>query len=469
MRLNTILTTLTSFLILVSSYAQPIEDEIKKGEKAREQLEQQIGNYDHNASKYLQGIGQRLVANLENPVFDYRYGILDMSDPNALALPGGYIFFSRGILILANSEDELAGIMGHEMIHVHKHHSRKSQKKSIFTGILKIPGAIVGAFSPVAGGILMTPGSLFDAGYSRNHEKQADELGVKLAANSGYDPNALVTIFGKIADEAKIKTGEEEQRSFYDTHPYTPKRVENVNKTIRKLDYSQTANIAADHKAFLGKMEGIVIGDNPANGVFLDSLFVHPGLNFTFAYPNGWSGNNTPKAVGLISADQKAQLMFTVADTVISPGEIAEEFVKIYHNYYGLKPVRNEEIEINGFPAHILSYEGNSDGVLVLLNLLWLNRNDRSYQFALLCIDKYKDVIENMANSLHTMTEAERDLIQITLIHSVQAKEGEDLTDLSTRTGNVLDEQYTALINNVNPNEKLAEGQWIKIGVSRKY
>ena len=157
MREVKILTILCCILISVFSFAQPTEKDISNAEQARELINQQIGSYDHKAVDYPHDIGQRLVSNLENPLQDYRYGILDMSEPNALALPDGFIYFSRGILLLANSEDELAGIMGHETIHVARYHSRKTQKKSIITGIFKIPGAIVGAFSPVAGGILMNP------------------------------------------------------------------------------------------------------------------------------------------------------------------------------------------------------------------------------------------------------------------------------------------------------------------------
>jgi len=469
MRLNTFFTILISFLITASSFTQSIEREIAQGEEANEQLKQHIGFYEHSSSAYLNTIGQRLVSNLDYQMFDYRFGILDMTEPNAMALPGGSVYFSRGILVLANSEDELAGVVGHETIHVHKRHSRKTRNKSIFTGILKIPGAIVGVFAPAAGNILMAPFSLFDASYSRKHEKQADELGAKLAAKSGYDPAGLITILDKIAEDTKIETGIEEERSFFSTHPYTPKRVENLNKSVQKLNTTNTTPIVSDHKAFLDKLEGIVIGDNPAYGVFHDSLFLHPELNFTFSFPKEWEGINTPQVIGFLSADQKAQVILTLADTLKSPAKMAKEFVKNYYYYYRQEPVRNDSLKINGFQAHIISYEAYSDMDLVVFSLLWLKRSVHTYLFAMMSIDKYRNVIESMAKSLHVITDKERNLIKQTLLHIVQANQGENIEELSTRTGNVLDLEYTALINNLKTGEKLTTGQWIKIGVFRKY
>ena len=460
---------LTCLFLTTFSVAQPTDTDIANGEQARELINRQIGTYDHSAIDYLHSIGQRLVSNLEDPVHDYRYGIVDMSDPNALALPDGYIYFSRGILLLANSEDELAGILGHETIHVARYHSRKANKKSIFTGILKIPGAIVGAFSPVAGGILMTPVSLFDAGYSRQHERQADEFGVKLAAKSGYDPNGMVSIFGKIAGEAMIMTGEVEQRSFFSTHPYTPKRVDHVTKTIEKLDYVQTGHFAPDHKTFLEKLDGIVIGKNPAKGVFHSNQFIHPTFKFTLSFPEGWKGMNTMYEIGWASGENDAQAMLVVIDSVISSTENAEEFAKSYYTYYGMIPAVNEKMEINGNPAHSLVYKSYSDGKPIVLTLLWMEYGDFTFRFALLGLDKYRRVVEDMAKSLHEMTKEERNLIQQTLLNIVQANEGEDLMALSGRTGNVLDLEYTALINDLKTDQALSEGQWIKIGVVSKY
>lgn len=470
MKIKSTLSFVIVLLLTLSSIAQSsIEKDKQQGAEVNEQLKQSIGVYEHSSNIYLNEIGQRLVSNLENRMFDYEYGILDMTEPNAMALPGGYVYFSRGILILANSEDELAGVMGHETIHVHERHSRQSQNKGIFTGILKIPGAIVGVFAPTAGGLLMAPFSLMDASYSRKHEKEADDLGAKLAAKSGYDPYGLPQILEKISEDSKLETEREEEKSFFSTHPYTPDRIEDLDKAISKIEIEKTGDIAANHKAFLDKLDGIVIGDNPAHGTFQDSLFIHPDLNFTLAYPKGWDSENTPSAAGVISPDKKSQVVFSLSDTSKSPNKSAKDFAEAYYRHYHMEPKHGEELDINGFPAHLLVYEAQSDEGLAVFSMIWLKRNDYTFTFASMGLAKYGDVSIKMAKSLHTITDAERQSIEQEVVHIVEAKDGETIKQLSERTGNVLSVDYLALINNVKTDEKLVEGHWVKIGVVTKY
>ena len=459
------------FLVFISwaAQGQNVERELEMGRETKEQLEQQIGFYDHSSAGYLTDIGQRLVSNLENRVFDYRFGIIDMKEPNALAIPGGDIYFSRGILLLANSEEELGGVMGHEIIHVYKSHSRKASNRSIWTGIFKVPGAIVGVFAPTAGGILMAPFAMFDAGYSRKNEKQSDELGAQLAAKSGYNPEGLATILERMSSESEMETGMEEQRSFFSTHPYTPKRIEELDKIIKKINYSAPNSTQSTKEDFLNKIEGIVIGDNPAHGMFHESKFLHPELNISMDYPKGWEGINTPMFVGFIAPDTKAQMLVSLADTLKSPAKYAGEFEEGYYRYYGYKPKRNDTLEINGFPAHILSYEGQSEEGLVVLNFLWLKREEYTFRFVTLGLEKYRNIITETAINLHTLTDSERLEIKQTVLKIVEARSDETLSELSKRTSNVLDLDFLALINDLEKNDKLSSGQLLKIGVAVQY
>jgi predicted Zn-dependent protease len=449
--------------------AQNLERELAMGQEAKEQLEQQIGFYQHPANEYLTSIGDRLVSNLEDRVFDYHFGILDMKEPNALAVPGGDIYFSRGILLLANSEEELGGVMGHEIIHVYKSHSRKASNRSILTGIFKVPGAIVGVFAPTAGGILMAPFAMFDAGYSRKNEKQADELGAQLAAKSGYNPEGLATILGKISSESAMETGAEEQRSFFSTHPYTPKRLDDLDKTIKKINYDDSNTKTASRAAFLKSLEGIVIGDNPAHGVFHESQFLHPELNIAFSYPEGWDGVNTPMFVGVVSPDRNAQLVLSLGDTIKSPSKTAGDFAREYYRYYGYEPKRDEALEVNGYPAHILSYEGQSEEGLIVLSFLWLRRDEHMYRFAALGTAQYKNVIMETVESFHMLKNAERELITQTVLKVVESQQGETLKELTERTGNTLTPAFTALINDLDEETVLPGGSLVKIGSVEAY
>jgi predicted Zn-dependent protease len=134
-----------------------------------------------------------------------------------------------------------------------------------------------------------------------------------------------------------------------------------------------------------------------------------------------------------------------------------------------MTPSTNEKMAINGNEAHSLVYESYSDGQPVVLTLLWLEYNGKTFRFALLGLDKYREVIETMARSLHNVTVEERSLIKKTVLHIVRSNEGEDLRALSSRTGNILGLDYTALINDIEPDQVLTEDNWIKIGVITQY
>ena len=127
------------------SVGQNLNYDREQGAKASLQVAQQMGvDTTSTAAIYIAAVGNRLVDNLENQVFEYKFHLVDAEEPNAFALPGGYIYITRGILLLLNNEDELAGIIGHEIIHSHNRHSYKSVKRSILPAILKAPGNVIG-------------------------------------------------------------------------------------------------------------------------------------------------------------------------------------------------------------------------------------------------------------------------------------------------------------------------------------
>lgn len=460
---------LLSLFLFINVSGQSIEKDKEMGAEANKQLIAQIGLFNHSSKNYLNEIGQDLVSHLDQIKFDYQFGILDMAVPNALALPGGYVYFSRGILALANSEDELAGVMGHEIIHVHMQHSRKAMNKGIFTAILKIPGVLLSTVAPNAGYLLIAPFELINSSYSRSNEKESDIHGAALSAATGYDPNGLPIILHKISESVELETGKEEQTTWFDTHPYTPKRVEDLDKKIAKMNYVKSDEIASDHKAFLDKLEGLCIGDNPAVGVFQDDKFIHPEMKFTFSTPKGWNALNSPLYVEFSSPDKKAQLALAIADTALDPSVYSKAFILSYNEKYDNAPTRNERLDFGGNPAQIISIVQYSKNVKYTLSLLWLTLENRTYQFMELSEGNSVNIVEATARSLHSITTEERNSLHQTLLHIVQAQEGESVEQLSERTGNVLSLDYTLLINNLSSNEKLSSSTWVKIGVKKKY
>jgi len=468
MKLKISLVLLQLFIVLFS-YGQSLEKDVALGEEANKAIITQIGLYEHPALENLNEVGQKLVQYLDPQKFDYKFGILDMQEPNAMALPGGFVYFSRGLLVLVNSEDELAGVMGHEITHVHNQHARKSQNRSIFSSILLIPGAIVGTIAPNAGNLLISPVLLFNSAYSRSNEKEADLNGAKLASAAGYDPSGIAIILEKISDEVSLESGNVEKSSWFDSHPYTPKRVEELNKYIPKLDYEKQPENNKKHKAFLDHLEGIVIGEDPRTGLIKDGEFLHPDMNFVFSFPSDWIGINSPNALSFSSPDKNSQLVFLLADSSKDPSQHAEIFLKEFSKNYDIQAKQNEAIKVNGFPAHIIQFEKMYQGQRIIGKLLWLKRDGRVYQFVEIVEQKYSQVLDECVESFHTMSSDERNSIYKTTVHIVQANEGETLEELSLRTGNSLTIEFTSLINNLAKDAILNNTDWVKIGVDSKY
>jgi predicted Zn-dependent protease len=211
------------------------EDEIKLGAEYAEQVEQYMGfSGGAELNAYVDRIGQRLVKHSSRSHLKHEFHVVDMKEPNAFALPGGYIYVSRGLLAIMNSEDELAAVLGHEIGHVAGRHSAKQQTKSrgwiplqILAGI---GGAAASVVSPGLGGAVASmgqlPASLVLASYSRKQEKEADRFGQQYAAAEGWDPAALSDTMDALTREQELAGGRDPSRmSFFDSHPTTPERA----------------------------------------------------------------------------------------------------------------------------------------------------------------------------------------------------------------------------------------------------
>ena len=180
-----------------STVGQSSDEEI--GAEVAKQVEAEIGLYQAPVTRdYVRAIGSRLVSHLEDNEFAFRFNIVDQFDPNAFAAPGGWVYVSRGLLVLANSEDELAGVIGHEITHVTERHSAGRQRRGLLGGILKIPGNIVGVvvgkdIGDLINSPLDTIGQISLASYSRGQESEADRLGMRLAAGAATIPSRWPT------------------------------------------------------------------------------------------------------------------------------------------------------------------------------------------------------------------------------------------------------------------------------------
>jgi predicted Zn-dependent protease len=463
-----------SVIVVIQGFGQDYSYDKKIGAENAKQVPLTMGIYnDSILTAYVTSVGERLVNQADNVPLDFNFHIVDMQEPNAFALPGGYIYVTRGVLSLVNDESELACVMGHEMIHAIERHSVKQMKKKILPGLLQIPGAIVGIVNPNLGNLINTPlqvgSSLFLSSYSRSQEKEADRLGVDLASKAGYDPAKLAVILESLQKDVETLTGEEEKKSYFSSHPYTPKRVSYLDKEVSKLNWTPKEPIADSKKELFGLLKGMCYGDNPEQGVFKENTFLHPDMNFTITFPDKWKTQNIPVAVGAMQPDGGARVVLQLADTVADPDSLGIDFVNKFKKKYKQSPKQNKHIEINGNPGYMVMLNDNSSGKSIDMFLYWIKMDDVLYNIQGLGYSKYSNTIQNCVQTFRHLTKEEKNGITSLSLDFAQVKAGETLEAFSKRTGNKWSNKITAVMNGLHKGEKLQEGEYLKIAVEKPY
>jgi predicted Zn-dependent protease len=249
------------------------------GQLATPLAEQSIGLVNNERLQtYVQRLGATLAARPERPNLPWRFRVLDDPTPNAFALPGGFIYVTRGLLSLMDSESELASVIGHEIGHVTARHSvtaiSRAQLAQLGLGAGMILAPELQQFGQVASSGL---GLLF-LKHGRDAERQADDLGFRYAQNQGYDVREMADVFASLQ-----AVGESERQgrvpSWLATHPYPEERIQRVQQRLATLGPAANTGRLGDAE-YLNQINGLMYGENPRAGIFRGSTFLHPDLNF---------------------------------------------------------------------------------------------------------------------------------------------------------------------------------------------
>jgi predicted Zn-dependent protease len=308
--------------------------EIQIGAENDAKVRMQYGVYDNpELQAYVQRVGEKLAAQSHRPGLAYHFTVLDSPEVNAFALPGGYIYITRGILAYLNSEAELAAILGHEIGHVTARHAVRQYTTATATGF-------VGAFIGIATGIPVTQNMFNDifgnailSGYGRDHELEADRLGAEYIARSNYDPDAMIRVLGllKNQEEFEKKRAAAENRApriyhgVFASHPSADKRLQEVVAEADKYKTLSTSITARE--AFLKQTDHLLFGDTPKSGVPHGNHYYHRNLNFALSFPEGWAIEyNSYYIIRAVSRDKQAMLQVEPEKLVkeLSP----EEFLR---------------------------------------------------------------------------------------------------------------------------------------------
>ena len=442
------------------------------GDKEAAKVEQSMGLMREAKSvDYVVAIGEKLAAQSQLSDGPWTFQVVDTPEPNAFALPGGHVFVSRGLLALVNSEDELAGVIGHEIGHVTARHSEKRIRATLATAPVAIATGIGGAaasiVSPKIGNIVAGSGQLFMAGviapFSRSQENDADEIGQQLAAKTGYDPSGISTFLHTLDREVKLLLGKEREHSFLDTHPMTPERVSKTEVNARTLVRAAGHPIARDHADFLSRLEGIVVGEDPAQGIFEEQVFLHPELDLAITFPKDWKTLNTASAVGAVSPSEHAVVSLRVAE---SDAKLTTVIKQLQAEQKGLA---FERFEIRGLPsANTLLTEKNQ-----IMDITLIEYNGDVYAVTGQAggdgAAQYIKSFDVTARSFRALRSSERKSLKESRLRVRTARSGEKPDGIVERTGSTSSPEALAVSNGIEVDTVLREGQLLKVAIPQVY
>jgi predicted Zn-dependent protease len=331
-------------------------DEIRLGRKTDAQIARNYGLYDDpDLTAYIDRIGQRIAKGSHRPDLSFQFRVLDSPVVNAFAAPGGFVYVTRGILSYFTSEAELSGVLGHEIGHVAARHSAQQYTKAQVAQLGLGLGTILSKdFREFAGLAQFGVGMLF-LKFSRDNERQADDLGVEYATRAGFDAGHMADFFATLQRLQPSSDGSG-LPGWFSTHPDPPDRIRAVQALTK--DWTQklgSKNLQVNQDSYMRQIDGLVFGEDPRQGYLDDNVFYHPTLRFEFPVPTEWKLNNSPAAVQIVNKKKDAAIVFSI-ESESSPNAAARKFIAQAE----ARVIRSEVITVNRLPAQRLISDINT-------------------------------------------------------------------------------------------------------------
>jgi predicted Zn-dependent protease len=359
-----VLTVLLALALGISSCAtnpvtgQPqlmlLSEEAEKdlGVKTDRQVVGQYGIYnDPPLTAYVGDACMRMGRLSHRPNLSYEFKILDTPVVNAFAVPGGYVYFTRGILATMSSEAEMAGIMGHELGHITARHSAQQYSRARLAQVgLGLGMMLSGPAGTYLGGLAELGVGMLFLSFSRENEREADRLGVEYSSKAGYDAAEMARFFETLE---RMHPGSDRSGlpSWFSTHPSPDDREAAVRRDAAA--WQQKLNLSRPEVArntYLKRIDGLIYGENPREGFVEAGIFYHPELKFQFPVPGKWKIQNTRRAVQVVSEKEDAAILFSLS-TEASPERAAAAFVE----KSGVTVLDSGAKQVNGLRAFTLT------------------------------------------------------------------------------------------------------------------
>jgi len=447
------------------------DQEIAIGRENHAKIIKRYGRYDNERLQtYVQKIGSELATNSHRTNLIFRFTVLDTNEINAFALPGGYIYITRGLIAYLANEAELAAVLAHEIGHVTARHAVRQHSAATATGILAAILASQADFQG-AGDILNTAGTALVRGYGRDHELESDRLGAEYLAKSGYDPLAMLEVIRVLKNqeiyERKLAEREGREPNIYhgvfSTHPDNDKRLQEVVGRAKRL--SKKSLNRSNRASFLSNIEGLVFGEGEKEGILRGNRFYHRELDVTLKLPEGWRVENRPDRLLAIAPGNQGLFQVRAMDINLrlTPKQFLEKRLKLEDLQSG-ESFRHRDLQ--GYTA--LSRVRTSYGtrltrfiILFRANKAWVFQGaakdtDRPYSYDRLFLDS--------ARSFRNLNSKEQELARARRLHIITASKTTRFADLAreSRLGANAEVQLR-LLNKHYPNGEPAPGTPLKI------
>jgi predicted Zn-dependent protease len=443
--------------------------EIQLGQEMDGQIKQQMGVYqDAELQRYVSDIGMRLARASERPNLPWAFTVVDEQAVNAFALPGGKIYLTRGILPFLHNEEQMAGVLGHEIGHVTARHSAQQYTKATSAGVgLTLLSIFVPEARPLQGVAETALGVLF-LKHGRDDEMQADRLGAQYTAKTGWDPRGVAGML-RTLERLDVASGSSRGvPNWLSTHPDPGDRVSHVLGYIKENAIAVgTTGRGTEPAEYLRHIDGIVFGDSPSDGIVRGNEFLHPDLRLALSFPQTWEVQNSPQQV--VAKAPKAD-QYVLLQLVPNPSGSIQQIAQGSMANAGFRQMEGERTSLNGLDAYVGTYQGAMQGlgnVVTVAAHVVHNRN--VYLVAGLApanqFQQAQVPFANTIRSFRALSASEAENVRPNRVDIYTVRGGDTWEAIAKRTGGLVKASTLAIMNNYEPNQQPRSGDRIKIVV----
>ena len=440
-------------------------DEVALGKQSDAQIRQEMGVYgDQALQEYVNRVGQAMAKTSHRPQLPWTFAVVDASAINAFALPGGYIYLTRGILPFLRDEAEMANVLGHEIAHVTAMHGATaySRQQGIGFGLgigrIFAPENRQGLFSIAEGAF----GLLFLKN-GRDAELEADRLGVGYAAGSGWNPSGMagmLTTLGRLSEASGSSRG---VPNFLSTHPLPEDRVEQVQSVANAARTSSSTRVNADE--FARRIDGLVFGDSREQGIIRGRDFLHPILRMALQFPQGWQiSNGAQQVVAQPEGDQPMAVMMEIVD---DGGRGPAQAGRARMAEAKLTERAGESTTINGLPAFVGVWSGGTGNEAIVARVAFIAHAGRLYQVAGVAAEnafsQADPTFRQVIGSFRGMSAAEADRVQPARVDFQTVRSGDTWTSLAKSSGGSVSASAVAIMNGADPSSTPKAGTRVRV------